>query len=131
MDEMDAVMAAERAWTEAHLRGDVETLARLMAEDYCKIESDGSVSDRRRALASYTPGTRYWEQARGDEYMVRVYGDTALVIGRWTARGMNNGAPFDYTARFLSVYVKRAGEWKMVAEQSTEISIQEPVLKVT
>lgn len=125
MDEIDTVLAAERAWTEAHRRGDVETIARLMAEDYCKIESDGSVRDRRQALASYTPETRYWEKAQGDEYVVRVYGDTALVIGRWTARGMRDGVPFDYAARFLSVYVKREGEWKMVAEQSTEIPAQE------
>jgi uncharacterized protein (TIGR02246 family) len=119
MDNTAQVMAVEREWTEAHLRGDVETLARLMADDYLKIESDGSVSDRAMTLAKYTPETRYWEKVQGDEYDVRVYGDTALVIGRWTARGMNHGTRFDYAARFLSVYVKRAGQWQMVAEQST------------
>lgn len=123
-DDMDAVtevMAVEHEWTQAHLRGDVATIARLMAEDYLKIESDGSVSDRAVTLAKYTPETRYWDKAEGDEYNVRIYGDTALVIGRWTARGMNNGARFDYAARFMSVYVKRDGRWQMVAEQSTEI----------
>jgi len=119
---VEEVMAVEREGTEAHLRGDVTTIARLMAEDYLKIESDGSVSDRATTLAKYTPETRYWEKAEGDEYVVRVYGDTAVVIGRWTARGMNNGERFDYAARFLSVYVKREGEWKMVAEQSTSIA---------
>jgi ketosteroid isomerase-like protein len=123
MNELEAVMRAERAWTDAHVNGDVETLARLMADDYLKIESDGSVSDRAATLAKYTPATRAWEKAIGDEYIVRVYGDTAIVIGRWTARGMNNGERFDYAARFLSVYVKRDGEWKMVAEQSTQIRV--------
>lgn len=42
------------------------------------------------------------------------------MIGRRTARGMNNGEWFDYAARFMSVYVKREGQWRMVAEQSTE-----------
>jgi hypothetical protein len=46
-----------------------------------------------------------------------------LVIGRWNARGINNGERFDYAARFLSVYVKRGGEWKMVTEQATEIKV--------
>ena len=119
--ELDEVMAVERAWTNAHLHGDFETIARLMADDFLKIEADGSVSDRAMTLAKYMPDTRAWEKAEGDEYIVRVYGDIALVVGRWTARGINNGKHFDYAARFLSVYAKRDGEWKMVAEQSTMI----------
>lgn len=122
MNDIDRILAVERAWTDAHLRGDVATIAHLMADDYLKIESDGSVSHRAATLAKHTPETRYWDQAQGDEYIVRLYGDTAVVIGRWTARGVNNGERFDYAARFLSVYVRRNGEWKMVAEQSTEIS---------
>lgn len=119
MDEVAQVMAVEREWTDAHLCGDVETLARLMADDYLKIEADGSVSNKAVTLEKYTPETRFWEQANGDEYVVRLYGETAIVIGRWTAQGINNGTRFDYAARFLSVYVKRAGQWQMVAEQST------------
>ncbi len=121
MTSEEEVMLVENAWTRAHLDGDVATLEHLMADDYLKIEMDGSVSDRAATLAKYTPETRYWNYVAGDEYSVRVYGDTAVVIGRWTARGMNHGARFDYAARFLSVYVKRAGQWQMVSEQSTEI----------
>ena len=121
MDEIESVMQVERAWTDAHRRGDFETIARLMADDYLKIESDGALSDRATTLSKYKPETRQWEKAEGDEYIVRVYGDVALVFGRWSARGINNDERFDYAARFLSVYVKRNGEWKMVAEQATEI----------
>jgi len=122
MDPAKEVLAVEYAWTEAHLRGDVETLEAIMALDYLKIQSDGSLSDKKTTLASYQPDRRAWDVARGDEYDVRIYGDTAVVIGRWTARGNNDGQPFDYAARFLSIYVRRDGRWQMVAEQSTEIS---------
>lgn len=121
MDPAQEVLAVEYAWTEAHLRGDVETLEAIMAFDYLKIQSDGSLSDKKTTLASYQPDRRAWDVARGDEYNVRIYGDTAVVIGRWTARGNNDGQPFDYAARFLSIYVRRDGSWQMVAEQSTEI----------
>lgn len=122
MDPAQEVLAVEYAWTEAHLRGDVEILEAIMAFDYLKIQSDGSLSDKKTTLASYQPDRRAWDVARGDEYDVRIYGDTAIVIGRWTARGNNDGQPFDYAARFLSIYVRRDGRWQMVAEQSTEIS---------
>jgi ketosteroid isomerase-like protein len=121
-DAAREVLAVERAWTEAHLRGDVATLARLMAEEYAKIEPDGSVIGRAEALAAFVPEQRHWEIAQGDSYDVRVYGDAAVVIGRWRARGVNHGVRFDYQARFMSVYARRAGEWRMVAEQATEIA---------
>ncbi len=125
MNDTEAILAVEKEWTRAHLQGDTETIARLMDEDYLKIETDGSVSDRAATLEKFTPETRYWEHAQGDEYIVRVYGDTAVVIGRWTARGTNNGEHFDYAARFISVYVRRAEGWKMVSETSVELKGQE------
>lgn len=115
------VMEVERAWTQAHLYGDFATIERLMAEDYLKIQPDGSLLNKREAMATYVPEEREWEVAEGDEYELRIYGETALVFGRWTARGVNHGQRFDYQARFLSVYVRRNGQWQMVAEQSTEI----------
>jgi ketosteroid isomerase-like protein len=125
-DDIEAVLSTERAWTDAHRHGDTTTIARLMAPDYAKIQPDGSVISREEALASYVPEERVWEVAQGDEYDVRVYGDTAVVIGRWTARGVNHGVQFDYQARFMSVYVRRGGMWQMVAEQSTEFSAATP-----
>jgi ketosteroid isomerase-like protein len=116
------VLAAEHAWTTAHLHSDLETITRLMAEEYIKIQPDGSVVRRAEALASFVPEQRTWEVAQGDQYDVRVYGDTAVVVGRWSARGLNHGQHFDYQARFMSIYVRRDGTWQMVAEQSTEIA---------
>ncbi len=121
MNDVEDVLAVERQWTEAHLYGDVRTIKRLMAEEYIRIQPDGSLANKSEIVASLQPGRRSWDAAQGDEYDIRVYGDAAVVVGRWTARGVNNGQPFDYAARFLSVYVKHEGQWLMAAEQSTEI----------
>lgn len=115
------VLAAEQAWTKAHLNGDFATIERMMAEEYTRINPDGSVSHKAEVLATYQPETRHWELAQSDQHEVLLNGNCATVIGRWTARGINNGEPFDYQARFLSVYVRRGGRWLMLAEQSTEI----------
>jgi ketosteroid isomerase-like protein len=115
------VLTVERQWTAAHLHGDVATIDHIMADDYVRVQPDGSVADKAAVLAAFVPDRRHWDRAQGDEYDVRIYGETALVVGRWTAAGFNHGVPFDYAARFLSVYVKRDGRWQMVAEQSTEI----------
>ncbi len=118
-DLIREVLEVEQEWVEAHHQLDVSTLERLMAEDYFVIRSDGSVAGKEEDLASYSTGDRHWEVAEGDQYDVRIYGPTAVLSGRWRARGVNAGQPFDYAARFLSVYVKRDGRWQMVAAQST------------
>ncbi|MBN2336251.1 nuclear transport factor 2 family protein [Candidatus Bathyarchaeota archaeon] len=86
------------------------------------IRPDGSVFGKAEALRDYQPRVRYWELAESDDYRIRVYGDTAVVIGRWTARGVNRGERFDYQARYTSVWVREGGFWRMVSDQSTEIS---------
>ena len=115
------VLQAERAWVEAHRRLDIAALDWLMADDYRHIRADGSVAGKADDLVSYQTGDRYWEFAESDEYDIQVYGHTAVLIGRWRARGINAGERFDYMARFISVYVKRDGCWQMVAAQSTPL----------
>ena len=118
---MAEVLAAEQAWTTAHRQLDLVAIAQLMADDYVIIRPDGRVEDKAAALADYTKAQRNWEVAESDQLDVRVYGTTAVVIGRWQARGVNNDQRFDYAARFISLYVQRNGRWQVVTDQSTEI----------
>ena len=121
-NRVQEVLACERAWVEAHRTLDMAALDRLMGADYAIIRPDGSVDGKAAALASYRDHARAWDEADSDEYDVRVYGDVAVLIGRWQARGVNTGERFDYRARFLAVYVKRDGRWQLVADSSTEIT---------
>jgi uncharacterized protein (TIGR02246 family) len=122
MNSVEDVMDVERRWTAAHRNGDFATLEQLMADDYVRILPDGSLTGKAGVLAALVDEGRAWDFAAGDEYDVRLLGDTAVVVGRWRARGVSGGAPFDYAARFLSVYVRRDGRWLMLAEQSTAIT---------
>lgn len=116
------VIAAERAWVEAHRTLDLQALEALMADEYIHIQADGSVIGKQADLASYQSGDRHWDYAESDEYQIQVFGNTAVLVGRWRARGVNAGETFDYAARFLSVYIKRNDRWQMTAAQSTPLS---------
>ncbi|MFN8441011.1 MAG: GNAT family N-acetyltransferase [Caldilineaceae bacterium] len=120
-DPKQEVLATEQVWTQAHLDGDFAAIEGMMAEEYTRINPDGSVSHKAEVLATYQLETRHWELAQSDQHEILLNGNCATVIGRWTARGINNSEPFDYQARFLSVYIQRKGKWLMLAEQSTEI----------
>lgn len=116
-----AVIAAERELADAHLRLDLAAFDRLLHPDYVIIQPGGRLEDKAATLASLRSGERRWEKAHSDALDVRVYGHTAVVIGRWQGKGVNAGAPFDYTARFLSIWVNEGDGWRNVAAQSTAI----------
>ena len=118
----DQVLRAEREWLLANLQLDVGALDRLMAPEYSQIDDNGRLVSKEQVLASFRSGERGWSEAHSDEHRVSVYGDTAVVIGRWRARGVNAGQPFDYAARYVSVWVRSDGEWRMVSDQSTPIT---------
>ena len=119
---IEEVLAAEEEWTQAHLATDRDTIDRLMHPDYTIIKPDGEVWGKQKALASYVPGKRDWEVAESSDHQVRIYGDIAIVIGLWRARGVNNGEFFDYSARYTSVWLREKDMLRIVSDQSTEVS---------
>ena len=119
--KIDEVIAVEKAWVEAHRQLNPDTLASIMSHNYTQISDSGEVLGRADVLPTYQTDQRHWEIAEADQYQVRIYGDTAVVIGRWRGKGVNHGQPFDYQARFMAIYAKESGRWQLVADQSTPI----------
>jgi ketosteroid isomerase-like protein len=121
---VEEVLRAEREWVSALLRLDVPVLERLMASDYVQIDGSGSgrLVDKSEVLASFRSGERNWAEAHSDDHRVHVYGDVAVVVGRWRARGTNAGRTFDYAARCVAVWARHEGEWRMVSDQSTQMA---------
>lgn len=120
-DRRAEVLAAEERWAAAHRRLDLETLDALMAEDYVRVNPDGTLSPKREVVAWYGAHDRTWEVGEADQIEVRLLADAAVVIGRWRGRGGSDLGSFDYAARYVSVWVDRSGHWQMVTEQSTPI----------
>jgi ketosteroid isomerase-like protein len=50
---------------------------------------------------------------------VRVHGDTAVITGRATVEVRMAGRAATVPLRFLDVWVKREGRWRLLAWQST------------
>jgi ketosteroid isomerase-like protein len=119
----NAVLAAERAWAQAHLAFDLELITALMAPEYQRIDSRGNVLDKTETLRAYQDGPRRWLIAESADLDVRLFESIALVVGLWHGKGHNKGIKFDYYARFLAIYVEQGGKWLLAAEQSTPVSV--------
>lgn len=62
-----------------------------------------------------------FESLVADEITVRVYGDTAVVTGRSTAKGKDQHGKLDEQRRWTRVLVRRDGRWQLVHFHGTPI----------
>ena len=109
------------AWDKAIVRKDVAAIAANMADDFRNIRSNGSVVDKATFLRDITAPELVIDPYTVEDFDVRVYGDTALLSGRTRMTGRNSGEPFVAHYRYIDVYVRRDGVWRVVSVQTTSI----------
>ena len=117
------VAAAEAAFHQAMLAGDVKRLESLLDETFVRTFRDGSRQTRREALEELGSGRLKFTRLETSGVTVDVYGDAAVVRGKsLRQRSAVPGAEAD-TAPFEFFYtmtlVNRGGAWKVVALHSS------------
>ena len=111
--------AAAQAYDQAQVRSDKAELERLLADDYVLQNSSGQVQDKQSFIAdSVAPGFRI-EPFEVEEPVEKVLGDVALLGGVATLKGTDGGKPFTARLRFIDVWARRGGQWRVIFTQAT------------
>lgn len=118
------LLKANQAYDEALVRGDAAALDRIYAAEFVYTTFDGEVRDRTQQLAFTKSGDLRLESGQSDEVKIRVYKNTAVMTGRFTAKGQLKGKNISFRERYTAVWVKKDGRWRLVAEQGSEIKQQ-------
>lgn len=113
------VAAAEAAFHQAMLAGDVKRLESLLDETFVRTFRDGSRQTRREALEEVGSGRLKFTRLETSGVTIDVYGDAAVARGKSLRQraavpgAAADAAPFElfYTLTF----VNRGGAWKAVA----------------
>ena len=121
MNDEQLIIESEQALAKAHVESDWAKIDALLHDKYVIVQPNGALETKHDVLSSFHSGNRIWKSAKVDQLDVILFGNTARVIGRWTATGFNNGAAFDYQARFVSVWLKTNDRWQNIAYSSGEI----------
>jgi ketosteroid isomerase-like protein len=112
----------EDTWRTAILKGDTNTIGKLLADDYMAISPSGTLQTKEESLASIRSGGVHFTSLDISDRKVRFYGDTAVVtsladVQATTADGNVTGA-----YRYTRVYVRDAqGAWKIVSFEASRI----------
>ena len=108
----------------ALVRGDTAALNRIYGDEYTYTSSSGAVLNKAQQIEVIRSGALKIESGASERMEVRLYSNTALVLGYFKAKGQYKGEPFDLTERFTSVWSKRGGRWQIVAEHVTTVPNQ-------
>ena len=114
------VAKLENDWNEAANKGDKATLERVLAEDFTSTDDAGNIVRSRSAyIDAVVKGPKAIEY-KYSELVIKMYGNAAVVTGRWTGKMEGSSATGD--SRFTDTFVKLSNGWKGVATQDTRIS---------
>ena len=111
----------EDDWQKAIKNKEAATLRRIIAEDWVGTDDKGKVSNREQAISQLTANPDVIESNENFDMQVRVYGNTAVVIGGARERGTRNGTAYTDTYRWTDVFVKRGGRWQAVVSQFAKV----------
>lgn len=105
----------------ALVAGDAVVLDRLYADDFVYTTFDGTMRSKAQQLDFTRSGILKLSSGASDNVRIRVYGKTAVMTGRFRARGTFDGKPLEVNERYTAVWIKMKGRWRLVAEQGNEI----------
>ena len=112
----------EKAWNEALMSNDLAAVSRIIADDWVGVDFKGAMTSKEETLAQLKSGGSRNEYVELGDMNVRVYGDTAVVMGTDTERSVYQGENTNGRYAFTDVFVKKDGRWQAVASQSTRIA---------
>lgn len=109
------------AWDKAIVRRDTTAIANNMSEDFRQIASNGDIADKATFVRNITAADLVIDPYTVEDFDVRVYGDVALLSGRTRMTGREGGAAFTTHYRYIDVYVRTNGTWKVCSVQTTKL----------
>jgi ketosteroid isomerase-like protein len=111
-----AVLDLEEAWAKAVVKRDGATFKRLLAPGFVYTE-DARVMTGEELTREVVSGTDTVTEARNEQLRTHPFGNTMVVTGWLVLRGRSGGKPFERRFRYTDTWVKRNGQWQIVAAQ--------------
>jgi hypothetical protein len=107
---------------EAYLKGDTAFLESAIADEATIINSDGTISSKRRDLSELAKKNTLFDSLEMSDVKVRMLGENhALVTGVSKGAGTYMGEKFNVSTRDVICYEKQGGKWRCIFWQGTEI----------
>jgi ketosteroid isomerase-like protein len=123
--DQDTLVELEQRWDAAFHSHDQKFIETLLADEFVATYGDGTRGDKAKELTLAHDFNQQVDSSKLDEFIVKVFGNTAVVWFTQHLVGPVKGKPVAVDYRYLDVWVNRDGQWKCVASQSTRVGGRE------
>ena len=120
--DQQILIELERGWNDAFYRKDVAFISNLLADEFVATYDDGSKGDKAKELALAIQFNQQVESAVKEDFVVRIYRDTAVVWFTLRVMGVRQGQRTELLLRYTDVWIVRDGRWQCVSSQSTRVA---------
>ena len=101
---------------------DFQALGSIFAEEWILVGPAGELMTRRFIFEQLRSGDLKFTGYELGDMEIRIFGDTAVVVGRGTPRGVWNGEKFEEKEVFSDTFARVGGKWRCVMSHSSEIT---------
>ena len=115
------VLQFERDACKAFLDADVAALERMLTPEFTLTLSNGEVSTRADEITELRSAKVHYSVFENYDMLARLYGDTAVVLGKTRVKGTSEGKSFDRVVQFTDTLIKRDGRWQLAAGHVSRI----------
>jgi hypothetical protein len=109
-----ALFRLEDQWTQALVRRDSATFARLLAPRFVYTEND-QVMTTAQLIEAVVRGADTVETAANEDMKAYVYPNTAVVTGWLIIKGRGKDGAFNRRFRYTDTWMYRNGRWQVIA----------------
>jgi ketosteroid isomerase-like protein len=116
-----ALRAIEEKWDAASVKGDTAALSAIFADTFVSTSTEGQLRTKAEVLARLKSGEVKYQTAKVDDLKISIYGDAAVVTGRWRGKFVEKGKAMDETERFTDTFIRQNGQWRCVASHASTV----------
>ena len=117
----EELLKLERAFADAIIKNDLESIGRIVADDWIIVDPNGEIVDRTGFFEVIKSGALTHDIMESEDFRVRVYGESAVVTAITSTKGKFRGQEFSTRERATDVFVKREGRWQCVLTHLTRL----------
>ena len=119
--DQEILTELEKKWDAAIRRRDVGFIETVLADEFMVTYAEGVRADKAKELTVAAEFNQQIDSSTLDEFVVKIYGDTAVVWFTQHLVGPKEGRTLELTFRYTDVWILRDGRWQCVASHATKV----------
>jgi ketosteroid isomerase-like protein len=120
------ILALDQQVNDAAVHGDLQTLGKIMSDDYVGVAPNGMIFRKSMIAAHYQAGTLQYSSVLNSDVEIHLHDDCAVLTAIATVKGHDGDTDLSGTYRIMRVFLRRGGAWQIVGFQATPMRPPNP-----